>query len=122
MKLLLALLVALSCSVSFASDDIIGFKLGGDTVTAKGDLTGLVKEFEKLIADEDYDVESGLCVVYGEEGDTLPGDKFDSLLNDAGFYIQLEGIYGEGGNHMFEVYHSESREYIGAIAGIYPCK
>lgn len=52
-------------------------------------------------------------------------NKFDFVLAMSGYSIQLEGIYGSFGDHMFEIrkVRSSGRSiYLGAFSGVYECE
>lgn len=104
------------------SQEILGYKLNGSVVKIQADVKDLVLEFDKLKADEDYELEdTGLCVVYGEESGPSINDKLDEMLALSGYSIQIEGIYGSFGDHMFEVRDVKTGTYIGAFSGVYSC-
>ena len=71
--------------------------------------------------DEDYELEIDLCIVYGNENDPPLNDKLEDILEEASFQIELEGIYGEAGNHVFQVYEAGTINYLGAFSGVYDC-
>ncbi len=123
MKNIFVLIVAIfTSSMSFAYEqEMLGYKVNGRVVETLEDASPLLTELRALQADEDYEVEVDFCVVYGDSNIEAEDDHLDLLLLAQGFSIGIEGIYGDAGNHMFEVYSYPAGEYLGAFAGVYAC-
>lgn len=114
-------LILILGSLSVSAQDFIGYKVYGSAVESQSDVNDIVLEFEKLKANEDYEVEIDLCVVYGD-GTSKFDTRLDRFLESAGYSIELEGIYGSYGDHMFQVRDIKSDSYLGSFNGIYSCE
>lgn len=119
-----AMFIILSTLVSFhalADYDFLGYKLNGKLVQNESDARDFLKELDELRLDSDYEVEVDLCVIYGDERTQSVEENLGQILVEAGYSMELENIYGDAGNHVFEIYDVASNDYLGAISGIYGC-
>ena len=121
MKTVFFVTLLLGISTSFARD-MIAYKILGESVKQKEDASELIEEFGKLEADEDYEVEIDLCVVYGDLDYDAEDDSLDLILASEGYSMELEGIYGDVGDHMFTVRSYPEGNYIGSFAGVFECE
>lgn len=105
------------------SSEIVGFKYGGSNIEKASDVEPLIKEFDRLRADEEYEIlDSDLCVIYSDKPNAKYGSKFDKILQKNGYILELEGIYGSFGDHMFEIYDYRTKNYLGGFSGVYACE
>lgn len=105
------------------SAEIIGYKYGGSKIKKASDVEQLIKEFDRLRADEEYEIlDSDLCVIYSENPNAKYDSKLDKILKNNGYVLELEGIYGSFGDHMFEIYDYRTKNYLGGFSGVYACK
>lgn len=117
----LFLLVILSHTANAFELEIKGFELNGKVVETQSEASALIEQLHLLENDEEYEVEIDLCVVYGAIN-SKPVGRLEEILNIAGFQMYLEGIYGDSGNHLFEIYSNKTGNYLGALSGIYVCE
>ncbi len=110
----LIMMTVLSLSLNASAWEILGYKVDGHLVQKAEEASKFISELEKLIEDEDYEMQSELCVVYGEDGDKKLDESLDGFLKEAGYSMELEGIYGDVGTAVFEVY-SNVGDYVAAI-------
>lgn len=122
MRKLAIVLLLMVTTTAFASTEILGYKLNGEFVQSSEDAAEFIAELNRMKENEDYEVDVDLCIVYGEEGDEALNEQLDSVLSEASFSMELEGIYGSFGDHMFEIYDTVSGDYLGALNGIYECE
>ena len=96
--------------------------LGGDRAEA----ADFIADVKKLASGEIDDIEGDGCIVYTfdkEEERMLPYESIaaaNKSLEADNIELNLEGIYGEAGDHLFEIYLNG--EYVGAVNGIYLCE
>ena len=122
MKKLLFLTFLIMGSNAFC-DEIIDYKIGDSEVKVRKDILPMVEEFKKLQLDEEYELEiDDLCVLYGEELVPYVSSKFEILLKKEGFSIELEGIYGDEGDHLFQVRDLKNGEILGSFNNVFQCE
>ncbi|MDA8793654.1 hypothetical protein N9N67_10415 [Bacteriovoracaceae bacterium] len=122
-SILLALFTLFALSTNAFSNEIIGYKYGGSKIKKANDVEQLIKEFDRLRADEEYEIlDSDLCVIYSSNENAKYDSKLDKILKKNGYTMELEGIYGSFGDHMFEIYDYRTNKYLGAFSGVYACE